>query len=123
MRWTLTTVAQSASGLLHFLSDESFYMPASSVDTVSLFRASTSSRLASMFPLAVIAVIAGNLDLHFLSHESFPLAGSGCWPRTVYCSNSLFIVSVPMRVFHWQAVAVSLGPFIAAILFLSFQSQ
>ena len=33
-----------------------------------------------MFPLAVIAVIAGNLDLHFLSHESFPLAGSGCWP-------------------------------------------
>ena len=77
-----------------------------------------------MFPLAVIAVIAGNLDLHFLSHESFPLAGSGCWPGTVYCcSNSLSIVSVPIRVFHWQAVAASLGPFIAAILFLSFQSQ
>ena len=50
-----------------------------------------------MFPLTVIAVIAGNLDLHFTSYESFPLAGSGCWPRTVYCINSRSIISVPMH--------------------------
>ena len=60
-----------------------------------------------MFPVAVIAVTAGNLDLHFISHESFQLAGSVCWPRTVYCcTNSLSIISVPMRVLHCQGVVV-----------------